>query len=286
MKCLTSWLAVPLVVIALVSGARAEDPPATLAEPTFCESPRVNSALRDHVRAHHRLDAHGLAQFLLALCPDSGLRPRWKILDSLVLEELDQPTEAQSILWEVATSAPSQEQQTAAALLARSFLLGRNDQAFSSAILRLPSATATRLRLLAALSDEERFHQLAREVSDARLAEAATGQFVSYQRGIHSRRPWLAGTLSAILPGAGQAYSGSWQGAAVAFVLNAVLIGATAELAYRHLYVTATAAGVAASFFYVGNVLNAADLAQRRNDVAAAPSREALERVLLPEAFP
>jgi hypothetical protein len=109
--------------------------------------------------------------------------------------------------------------------------------------------------------------------------------FADYQRA-HVRRPWLAGVLSAVLPGAGQAYAGSWQGAAVALVLNAALIGATAELATRRLYFSAAAAGTAASIFYVGNILNAADLAQRRNERASAPAREAMERLLIPEAYP
>jgi hypothetical protein len=38
--------------------------------------------------------------------------------------------------------------------------------------------------------------------------------------------------------------------------------------------------------FYVGNILNAADLAVRRNDVASRPSYRALEELLVPEASP
>ena len=102
----------------------------------------------------------------------------------------------------------------------------------------------------------------------------------------HTKRPWLAAGMSVVLPGAGQAYAGSWQGAAVAFLMNAFLIGASVELVSHKLYLSAGAAGLAASFFYVGNVLNAADLAARRNEMAAAPARLELERQLLPEAHP
>ncbi|HLB79857.1 MAG TPA: hypothetical protein VJJ77_05085, partial [Dongiaceae bacterium] len=100
------------------------------------------------------------------------------------------------------------------------------------------------------------------------------------------KRPWLAGLLSALVPGLGHGYAGAWDAAAVALVLDGVLIGSTIELARRELWFTAGATGLAASVFYVGNILSAADLAERRNAVAAAPAWEELERVLVPEAWP
>jgi hypothetical protein len=156
--------------------------------------------------------------------------------------------------------------------------------AFETRRARLATADATRLAALAALDDQRAFaKQLAQHPGSQRDEVAA--RFGEYQQA-HARRPWLAGVFSAFLPGAGQAYAGSWQGAAVAFVLNAALIGATVELAHRRMYFSATAAGTAASIFYLGNIINAADLAQRRNERAAAPAREALERLLVPEAYP
>jgi hypothetical protein len=89
--------------------------------------------------------------------------------------------------------------------------------------------------------------------------------------------------LSAVLPGSGQLYAGSLQAAAVTFALNALFIGATVELARDHDYWTATAAGTVASFFYIGGVINAADLARRRDQLAAQPDADALEELLLPE---
>ena len=41
------------------------------------------------------------------------------------------------------------------------------------------------------------------------------------------------------------------------FVLNSLFIGATVELARDKQYVTAAAAGTAASFFYIGGIINA-----------------------------
>ena len=54
------------------------------------------------------------------------------------------------------------------------------------------------------------------------------------------------------------------------------------ELAYNDLYFSAGATGLAVSVFYVGNILNAVDLAERRNEVASAPYRRALTELLLP----
>src|SRR5690606_34632281 len=102
----------------------------------------------------------------------------------------------------------------------------------------------------------------------------------------HRKRPWLAGALSAVVPGLGQAYAGSWESAAVSFVLNGALIGATVELARRDFYAASTVTGLAGSVFYLGSVLSAADLARRHNQRAAEPERRALERLLLPERSP
>ena len=92
--------------------------------------------------------------------------------------------------------------------------------------------------------------------------------------------------LSAILPGAGQAYAGSIESAAMAFVLNGLAIGATVELARRELWWTAALAGTVGSMFYVGNIGSAVDLARRRNELAQLPWDTDLRRALLPEAYP
>ena len=97
------------------------------------------------------------------------------------------------------------------------------------------------------------------------------------------KSPALAGVMSALLPGSGQLYAGSLQAAAVTFVLNSLFIGATVELARDKLYVTAAAAGTAASFFYLGGIINAADLARRRNRIAQQPYADELEELLVPE---
>lgn len=76
----------------------------------------------------------------------------------------------------------------------------------------------------------------------------------------------LAAGLSAVLPGAGQVYAGSYQSAAVAFLLNALFLSATLELNHKELHATALASGLVFSVAYVGNILNAAHTATVYNE--------------------
>ena len=261
--------------------ANADGPPTPM-----CAADSLDGALVQHLRAGEFLDAHGLALVLLSLCPLSPGRFQWKIVDALALDALAEPLRAQHSFFEVAEDGPSPEREFAAILLARSHLIVGDDRAFTEAVGRLAPPVAARVCLFAARDDAKVFRHDAAAMNDRPFAATVLKAFNPYDRAMQARRPWLAGTLSALLPGAGQIYAGSWQGAAVAFVLNGVLIGATVELAYHRLYFSAGATGMAASIFYVGNVLNAADLAARRNEQSALPHRDALERLLIPEAFP
>ena len=170
-------------------------------------------------------------------------------------------------------------------LWALSYLKDHDDAAFAVAVSRLPAAPRTRLQLLA----NPRSETLARTLSNHSGA-AYAGQWVPvrerYLTALKAKSPVGAGVLSALVPGAGQAYAGSWQAAGIAFVLNAVFISATIELALSDLPVTAAAAGFVASFFYVGNVISAGQLANQRNRERAQPHYEQLERILVPEAHP
>jgi hypothetical protein len=76
---------------------------------------------------------------------------------------------------------------------------------------------------------------------------------------------WLAGSLSAVLPGAGQLYAGRWEDGLVAFTTNAVLIGATALAWHRDERVTAGALGCVAFGFYAGNVYGGVNAAARHD---------------------
>ncbi len=72
----------------------------------------------------------------------------------------------------------------------------------------------------------------------------------------------------------------------MSFVLNSVLIATTVEFARRELYWAAGTSGLIASVFYIGGIMNAADLANRENTRASSVPEAALTRLLLPELTP
>ena len=86
----------------------------------------------------------------------------------------------------------------------------------------------------------------------------------TYQ-GLPQKSPFLAGSLSTILPGAGQAYTGRLQQAAVSFLLNGAFILGTIEAFNNENY----AVGGILLFFeigwYGGNIYNAVNNAHKFN---------------------
>ncbi len=79
------------------------------------------------------------------------------------------------------------------------------------------------------------------------------------------RDPRVAGVLSGVLPGAGQLYVGEPRDALTAFVVNGLLMGATATLVWRKNWFAAGATGLATAGFYAGNIFSAVNAAHRRN---------------------
>lgn len=214
------------------------------------------------------VDAHLVAEVLATICPTDADAPRLRTLDAVALLRLDEDVRGRELLDGV-------DSEEARVLLAWSHLRRRDRDGYRRAAARLSAASRQRLDALDAVGSASRFRRATR---DPFLLQAHDDYLDS-----RCKSPVFAGLLSAILPGAGQAYSGSWQGAAVAFVLNGILIGATVELARDEKYFSAGAVGLAASVFYVGNILNAADLAERANDMNSRPAYRVLEERLVPE---
>lgn len=79
------------------------------------------------------------------------------------------------------------------------------------------------------------------------------------------RSPTLGGFLSALLPGAGQVYSGRYADGLVAFLINGVLIGGSVAAALNDEEVAAAAIGTVGLGFYAGNIYGGANAAQRFN---------------------
>jgi hypothetical protein len=98
-----------------------------------------------------------------------------------------------------------------------------------------------------------------------------------------TQSPWLAAGLSAVLPGAGQAYNGRWADAAVSLGLNGGLGAATY---YAFTRSESRAPGIALAIllagFYTGNVVNAYSDAGRINAQREAEARAKMAGALWP----
>ena len=246
------------VVLLVLAGLAHADP---------CADPAVTTRLAALVHARRFADAHHAATDLRVQC---GNQDTWRLLDDIALLRLEDRAYALSDLTNLHMPA-------ADVVLAWTYVENHDDQAAAAVLPRLPPPRRAALQALAVLGDEDAFDIAARGL-DPRALDL--GHRYHDARG---KSPALAGVLSAVLPGSGQLYSGSLPAAAVTFVLNGLFIGATVELARDKQYVTAAAAGTAASFFYIGGIINAADLARRRNRIAQQPYDDALEELLVPE---
>ncbi len=80
------------------------------------------------------------------------------------------------------------------------------------------------------------------------------------------QRPWLAGTLSGLIPGAGQLYNGAWLDGLIAFGLTGGM-GVASWYVYDELESVpgAIALGTITLGLYIGNIINAVTDAHRLN---------------------
>jgi hypothetical protein len=102
----------------------------------------------------------------------------------------------------------------------------------------------------------------------------------------HSKSPALAGVMSAVIPGAGQAYVGAWQSAAYSFLINALFLSAAIELQNKGLYATSLSAGVVFSVTYIGGIISSVQSAKTYNKNQTAPLESKMYQDLFPELNP
>jgi hypothetical protein len=267
-----------LALIASLSAAASAPPPS-------CDAAAVEQSLHDLLARERFADAHQVALAAAVFCARDD-RPRWLLADAVALASLEDLPRALELASDVAHSAPEPYAGRAAVLRAWIAVRARDPGAAAPAIAAVPPPDARRrLCLLARADDLAPAAAGCPAVGGAPEPPALLAAEARYRAARVTRRPWLAAVLSAIVPGAGQLYAGSAQGASVALVLNAATIGGTVELARHHLYWASALTGLAAATVYVGNIVNAADLARRRDDVAADAARAPLERMLVPERF-
>jgi hypothetical protein len=272
-------------VIALSRAAGADTATATdvvvpepVTAPAPCDDPAVAPRLASLLHARRFADVHHAAVGLRVLCGPRESIDTWRVLDDIALLRLEDRAFALSDLDELSRGPRG---ELANLVLAWAYVTDRDHDAGRAVLARLPPPRAAAIAALGALDDADAFAAAARGIP-GELRATAVGLADRY-RDAREKRPALAGVLSALVPGAGQVYAGSWQAAAITFALNGLFIGATVELARDRSYITAAAAGTAASFFYVGGIINAVDLARRRNRVAMQPYADQLEGALVPE---
>ena len=260
------------------SGAEAQESgvvetgPVTLASAESCVSGlrRAQALVRDG----HHVDAHLVSQTMSLLCSDSA--PAWNLVDAVALAHLEEHARAYALLESIALD-PGPLAKRARVLVA--WVMVKGDLGRPAEEDGIDGArVAIFRRIHAGRSPGPRLAEL-----PAALRLDVTTE---HQRllATDTKSPWLAGILSSVVPGAGQAYAGSWQGAAVSLLLNGIFITATVELAQNDLYFASATTGMAASIFYVGNILNAVDLVKRFNEGATSKRRMRLENLLIPES--
>ncbi len=79
------------------------------------------------------------------------------------------------------------------------------------------------------------------------------------------KSPELAGVLSGVLPGAGQAYCGKWKDAGLALLLNGLFVFGAYEAFDHDLYVIGGGLALIELGFYGGNIYNAVNHAHKIN---------------------
>jgi tetratricopeptide (TPR) repeat protein len=95
------------------------------------------------------------------------------------------------------------------------------------------------------------------------LAQAA--ELIDAQAAAPRKSPLLAGTLSAIVPGSGQAYAGKYRDGLAAILVNGLFIAGTAVAIDQGNYATAAVVGGIGLPFYLGNIYGAANAANLWN---------------------
>jgi outer membrane protein assembly factor BamD (BamD/ComL family)/TM2 domain-containing membrane protein YozV len=88
---------------------------------------------------------------------------------------------------------------------------------------------------------------------------------IDAQAAVPRKSPLLAGILSAVVPGSGQAYAGKYRDGLVALLVNGLFIAGTAVAIDQENYATAAVVGGIGLPFYLGNIYGAANAANKWN---------------------
>ena len=186
--------------------------------------------------------------------PSSPLAARSRYLEGLAVWKGKDRKKAESIFEKLAADEP-QSPQAPRALAAAALVRLEDEDA--------PGAREHLRRLLEAYPDhpwDERVRQ-----ADTRLLE--------YQS-LPEKSEVLAGSLSAILPGAGYAYAGDWATGVMSLAVNGAFFAATWTALAQGLEAVGILAGGVGLPFYIGNIYGSALAARKWNQAVKKQTRD------------
>lgn len=139
--------------------------------------------------------------------------------------------------------------------------------------------------LVSVQADGDAAQALARDPPTGEYAEPAAQLAAALATPPDSgKSPFAAGVLSALLPGAGQAYAGRWGDGLLALLVNTTFIYGTYQAWNHDNTATAVVMGMFGLGFYLGGVFGGVNAAHRHNDRLEVDRRAALrERFEAPQ---
>jgi tetratricopeptide (TPR) repeat protein len=154
---------------------------------------------------------------------------------------------------------------------------GKAQDAFEQAVAFNPAASPAREAVLGKAlgqvrqgnlsggrTEFHRFRELYPEDSrDGSVARAV--EMIDAQAAAPRKSSLLAGTLSAIVPGSGQAYAGKYRDGLVSLLVNGLFIAGTVVAIDQENYATAAVVGGIGLPFYLGNIYGATHAASKWN---------------------
>jgi len=254
-------------------------PQSLRAEPDLLSFARSLAAEGDHYRAitefkrflHYQPQDPRAAQAQLAIAASLRAGERWEQLD-LALEKvwLNYPKSPEAIT--------ARKRYADAAFAQQNFPEARRRYA---ALQQQESAMTTEATYRIGLSYLQEDQPDAAELSFSTLPTAdqqTLRPYLDEYRQLPRKSAPLAGSLSALLPGAGQLYSGQPKQAALAFALNAAFIYGALEAWDNENYVVAGILSLFEIGWYGGNIYNAMNNAHKYNQQQCEQFGERLQR--------
>ena len=263
-----------LLLLLPAGSGQAADAPLSFADRLAAEGDHYRAITEYKRFLHFHPQDPAVPRALLGIARSLHAGERWAELDP-ALERV----------WQLAPGSPealaARELYAAAAYDRGDFAEARRRYQQLQEILGAAAPPLAAARIGLSYLAENRIDEAAE--SFARLDRATAPelpQALADYRQLPRKSPLLAGTLSALLPGAGQLYTGRPRQAAVALALNAAFIYGAIEAWHNDNHAVA---GILALFeigWYGGNVVNALNNAHKFNRRLEEDARQRLEKGL------